>query len=331
MTTSDSDEQLDRMQAAILAAMAGEDSPTWTTPDDLSRISIEALIDDDGLGRTRASRGNIRITGEGVTGASARVSEVARVMTGFQRLATAVGAAQQGDKSLGRQPNADVRRRSDLLLKASPGPGSIVLTIMPATSPITETGHGDGKVGMFAELETTDQLLDTAIGAAIDVFTAGNDIGPSPANSVFVRELGEMGPRTASAVRDLSKTLDRAGFDIEIDWQQPERTTRRVTVSAAAAAYIATTVENANLDEQHVEVIGEYLTVSAVSSWLIQQDDGDTVTVKLGRIGGHEIRGLAVGDRVRIDAIMKIETTPGGAVKTTYTAQAVHRLGDDQS
>jgi hypothetical protein len=32
---------------------------------------------------------------------------------------------------------------------------------------------------------------------------------------------------------------------------------------------------------------------------------------------------------VRIDAIMKIETTPGGAVKTTYTAQAVHRLDDE--
>ena len=83
-----------------------------------------------------------------------------------------------------------------------------------------------------------------------------------------------MGPRTASAVRDLSKTLDRAGFDVDIDWQQPFRATRRVTVSATAAAYIAATVENANLDEQPVQITGEYLTVSAVSSWLIQQDDG---------------------------------------------------------
>jgi hypothetical protein len=327
MTTSEDD--IDRMEAAILAAMASDQSPTWTTPDDLSRMSIEALTaDDDALGRTRASRGNIRITGEGVNGTSARVSEVARLMTGFQRLATAVGAAQQGDKSLGRQPSVDVRRRTDLLLAASPGPGSIVLTLTPATSPVTETGHQDGKVGMFAELETDEQLLDTAIGAAIDVFAAGNDIGPRPTESLFVRELAQMGPRTASAVRDLSKTLDRAGFDIEIDWQQPEHTTRRVTVSAAAAAYIAATVEKANLDEQAVEIIGEYLTVSAVSSWLIQQDNKDTVTVKLGQISGQQTRGLAVGDRVRINAVMRIETTPGGAVKTTYTAQAVHRLDE---
>ncbi|WP_233209569.1 hypothetical protein [Mycobacterium sp. ENV421] len=160
MTTNDGD--IDRMEAAILAATAGDDAPTWATPDDLSRISLEGLIAQDTLGRTLASRGTIRVTGDGVTGSSARVSEVARIMMGFQRLATAVGAAQRGDKALGRQPNAEVRRRTDLLLTASPGPGSITLTFTPATLPITETGHSSGRVGMFAELETDEQLLDTA-------------------------------------------------------------------------------------------------------------------------------------------------------------------------
>jgi hypothetical protein len=51
-------------------------------------------------------------------------------------------------------------------------------------------------------------------------------------------------------------------------------------VSAAAAAYIATTVESANLDEQPVQLIGEYLTVSSVQSWLIRQDGGETIMVK---------------------------------------------------
>lgn len=324
MTTSEDD--LDRMEATLIAAMADDAAPTWTTPEDLSRISVEGLISADTLGRTLASHGSVRITGDGVSGSAARMADVARVMTGFQRLATAAGAAQQGDTTLDRQPNADVRRRTDLLLTASPGPGSIILSFTPASSPITETGHGDGKVGMFAELETDDQLLDTAIGATIDVLAAGNDIGPNPAASLFVRQLGQMGPRTASALRDLSKTLNRAGFDVEIDWQQPARTTRRVAVSAAAAAHIATTVENANLDEQPVQIVGEYLTVSSVQSWLIRQDDGETVTVKRGRLGEDDLRGHSMGMRVRIDALMKTETTPGGAVKTTYTAQAVHRL-----
>lgn len=85
-------------------------------------------------------------------------------------------------------------------------------------------------------------------------------------------------------------------------------------------------MDNSNLDLQPVPIVGEYLTVSSVQSWLIRQDHGETVTVKLGRLSENEVRGLGIGMRVRIDAIMKIETTSGGAVKTTYTAQVVHRL-----
>lgn len=167
---------------------------------------------------------------------------------------------------------------------------------------------------MFTELEADDQMLDTAVAAAIDVFAAGNDIGATPDESVFVHQLGDMGPRTASAARDLAKTLDKAQFDVEIAWRQPSRATRRVTVTAATAAHMAATVEHANLDEQPVEIIGEYLTVS---SWLIARggSDSDTLTVKLGRIDPSQTRGLAVGDRVRINATMKIETTPGGNTK----------------
>jgi len=83
------DDELDRLESAIVAAMSDPDIdervPDWTTADDLSRIGIEALTDADPLGRALASHGNIRITGDGVTGSSAKVNEVARVMTGFQR------------------------------------------------------------------------------------------------------------------------------------------------------------------------------------------------------------------------------------------------------
>ncbi|CPT99039.1 hypothetical protein [Mycobacteroides abscessus] len=80
---------------------------------------------------------------------------------------------------------------------------------------------------------------------------------------------------------------------------------------------MAATVEHVNLDEQPVEIVGEYLTVSAVSSWVIQRGDGDndTLTVKIGRIDPGQTRGLAVGDRVRVNATMKVETTPGGNTK----------------
>ncbi len=314
------------MEAALLAAVDDPEFaatlPQWTSAEDLSRIGIESMRDADPIGRTLGSEGRVRITGDGVTGSTARVSEVARVMTGFQRLATAVGAAQTGDKALGRKPNADIRRRTELLLATSPAPGSIILTFTPMVAPSDEVGDP----GMLDEFETDDQMLDNAVGAAIDVFTAGYDIGPEPEKSAFVRQLGDLGPRTASAVRDLAKTLDRADFDVEIDWKQPSRPTRRVTVTAATARHMADVVEYANLDEQPVVITGEYLTVSAVSAWVIQQDDGDAVTVKLGRIDPRQTIGLAVGDRIRVQAIMKTETTPGGNTKTTYTAQAFERI-----
>lgn len=179
MATSQDD--IDRMQAA----MTDDDTPAWSTPDDLSRIS-----------------------GDGVTGA-ARVSEVAGVVAGFQRLATAVGVTQQGDKAPGRQPNADVRRRTDLPLRSPPGHGSIILTVTLPTSPIRRRRPRRRQGRHVRRDRTEDQLLDTAIGAAIDVFSAANDVGPSPHNRASCKQLAEMGPRIASALRDLSKTLDR--------------------------------------------------------------------------------------------------------------------------
>lgn len=324
MTTPD--DELDQLESAILSAMSDPETderiPDWTTAHDLTRIGIEAMLDTQKLGRVLVSRGNIHITGDGLSDSSARVNDLARVMTGFQRLATAVGASQAGDKELGKQPTADVQRRTDLLLSAATSLDSIALTFIPAITPNDELGDP----GMLVELESDDQMLDTAVGAAIDVLAAGNDIGLSPLESAFVDLLGALGPRAAAAVRDLAKTLDRARFDIDIAWQQPTRTTRRVHVSAGTAARIANTVEHTSLDEQPVTIVGEYLTVSSVASWLIKQDDGDIITVKLGRIDPGRTKGLAVGDRVRIEAIMKAETTTGGSVKTTYTARTFERL-----
>ncbi|MGB8403844.1 MAG: hypothetical protein WCE30_07240 [Mycobacterium sp.] len=181
-----SDDELDRMEAAILGAMIDPDiaerMPDWATADDLSCIGIKALLDADPLGRTLASHGNSRITGDGVSGSSAKVTDVARVMAGFQRLATAVGASQAGDKALGKKANVAVTRGTELLLTAAPAPGSIVLTLTSALAPTDEAGPA----GMLDEFETDDQMLDTAVGAAIDVFSAGNDIGPG-AREIHVR------------------------------------------------------------------------------------------------------------------------------------------------
>ncbi len=57
------------------------------------------------------------------------------------------------------------------------------------------------------------------------------------------------------------------------------------------------------------------------SSQAVRDTDGAGLDENPWAAGGRS--------RVRIDAIMKVETTPGGAVKTTYTARAVHRLNGE--
>ncbi|WP_133176272.1 hypothetical protein [Mycobacteroides abscessus] len=126
-----------------------------------------------------------------------------------------------------------------------------------------------------------------------------------------MHQLGDLGPRTASAVRDLAKALDRAEFDVEIDWEQPSRPTLRVTVTAATARHMAAVVEYASLDEQPAVITGRYLmTVSAVSSWLIEQDDGDHITSNWAALTPQTTIGLSIGERICVQAIMKPKPHP---------------------
>lgn len=114
-------------------------------------------------------------------------------MAGFQRLATAVGVAQQGDKALGHQLDADIRRRTDLLLRSPPGAGSIILTLTPATSPIAETGHDGGKVGMFAELSKLKAVARHRNRYGDRCVQRRQRHRTQPAPLGFVQQLTEMG------------------------------------------------------------------------------------------------------------------------------------------
>lgn len=65
----------------------------------------------------------------------------------------------------------------------------------------------------------------------------------------------------------------------------------------------------------------------AVASRLIKQDNGEALTVKLGRIDPPpKPAALAVGGRIHIQAAMRAETTTGGVVKTAYTTSSREKL-----
>lgn len=204
-------------------------------------------------------------------------------MAGFQRLATAVGVAQQGDKALGHQLDADIRRRTDLLLRSPPGAGSIILTSpRDLTDRRNRPRRRKGR-HVRRTLETEGQLLDTATGTAIDVFSAANDIGPSPHHWALCNS----SPRWAAYCLSPTRSVQNAG-------PRPLRHRNRLAATIARHPPRHGVVNcsrprrrhcrNADFDEQPVHIFGEYRAINAVS-WLIQQDDGDTITGKLGEMG----------------------------------------------
>src|SRR5665647_2903614 len=91
---SDSAQEL---EARILAVPV---DITWTTPDDLARLALDAMGSREAFGRQMISTGMLHIGGDGVRDSTARLEAVADVMRHFQRLVTATGAARAGHKNL---------------------------------------------------------------------------------------------------------------------------------------------------------------------------------------------------------------------------------------
>ncbi|WP_280252987.1 hypothetical protein [Nocardia abscessus] len=322
------DNHLSALTKRLLESLKEHGSVDWRSPEDLGRLSFESMLRQGEETRTLASHGRIRLTGEGVDGSSAGLSDVGAVMTAFQRIATAFGASRQGEKDLGRDISRLIVQNTRLLLETAPSPGSIVLAVTPAMTALDEVGEPDGQHRLFSQDGDDDQVLDIAVADVIEIFSQGSEIGPDPDKSEFIRKLTVLGPRAASAVRDLSKTLSQAGFDAEIDWTQPGRATRSVEVAAHTARRIVDVVQRKKLDEQPVTIIGELLTVSAVEQWFVRDDRGQVFHIKLGDVSSEDIRGLAVGQRVRIDATLKVERSSGGATKMTYVLRTFRVEGE---
>ena len=188
---------------------------TWTDADDLGRMSVEAMIRQREDVRDLASRGSVRLTGAGVVGHSAPLDDVGAVATSWQRCITAVGASLEGVRTSFGQIPREVVQRTRLTLTAAPSTGSIQLDLAPEANPLRETSK-DGQMVVYdtprpiADLasETLIALLDQAARTGPD----GDDLGD------VIRRLG---PRVASHVRRLADVLDKAHFDLDVTWSEP--------------------------------------------------------------------------------------------------------------
>ncbi|MDN3463233.1 hypothetical protein [Kocuria sp. APC 4018] len=291
----------------------------WQDADDLARMSIETLRAEHGLLRRDASSGSLRLTGPGITIHSGAIDGIADTLRNFQRLVLATGLAVKGHKSLRGQPPADVVSKTRLNLNGSPRPGSLILQIVPATSPADEISP-DGQVGLFGDDNAEPQLVDTALKRALGLLEDGRRLGPDADTSDFLTRIREYGPRVATTLRDFSTGLVKSGFEPDLTWSQPRQPRPRTRLSTAELAHIGELIASRELELEPTTIRGILRTVSEISAWQLEVEDGEIVKIDAKKIPTANTATLRTGMSVSVDVAVTEATGPGGEVKPKYTA-----------
>lgn len=299
------------------ASVQGE--AEWQDADDLARMSIESLRAEHGLLRRDSSSGSLRLTGPGITIHSGAIDGIADTLRNFQRLVLATGLAAKGHKSLRGQPPSDVVSKTRLNLNGSPLPGSLILQIVPATSPADEISP-DGQVGLFGDDNAEPQLVDTAMERALGLLEDGRRLGPDADTSDFLTRIREYGPRVATTLRDFSTGLVKSGFEPDLTWSQPRQARLRTRLSTAELAHIGELIASRELELEPTTIRGILRTVSEISAWQLEIEDGEIVKIDAKKIPTANTATLRTGMSVSVDVAVTEETGPAGEVKPKYTA-----------
>lgn len=291
----------------------------WQDADDLARMSIETLRAEHGLLRRDASSGSLRLTGPGITIHSGAIDGIADTLRNFQRLVLATGLAVKGHKSLRGQPPADVVSKTRLNLNGSPLPGSLILQIVPTTLPADEISP-DGQVGLFGDDNAEPQLIDTAMKRALGLLEDGRRLGPDADTSDFLARIREYGPRVATTLRDFSTGLVKSGFEPDLTWSQPRQARLCTRLSTAELAHIGELIASRELELEPTTIRGIVRTVSEISAWQLEIEDGEIVKIDAKKIPAANTATLRTGMSVSVDVSVTEETGPAGEVKPKYTA-----------
>lgn len=299
----------------------------WHDADDLARMSIESLRAENGLLRRDASSGSLRLTGSGIAGHTGALDGIAEALRHFQRLVLATGLAAQGHTSLRGQPPSDVVAKTRLSLNGSPLQGSLVLQIVPAMSPTDELAP-DGQASLFGDEQTEPQLVDTAMKDALGLLDDGRRLGPDADTSDFLARIRQYGPRVATTLRDFSTGLVKSGFEPDLTWTQPRQPRLRTRLSTAELVHIGELIASRELELEPTTVRGVLRTVSEISAWQLEIDEGEIVKIDSKKIPVASTETLRTGMMISVDVTVTEETGPAGEVTPRYTATAFTILGE---
>lgn len=305
----------------LLQGVTDEDIPVWESASELSRLSVDAFAAQRELGRAFGSFGRMRIVEPGDAPA-ARLDSVGSLMVTLQKLVSATGGALKGFKSLRGQLTAQVRTLTQLQLTASPVPGSIVLQVQPEQD-LSEEIYPEGQVPLT---DDALPLLDQSMQALMELLRAGAAAGPGEESADFRSRMVELGPRTATAVRELVTPLYEGGLEVDIQWAIPGRPDVTVRLTSAEAERIAQLVAIEKLDAEEIELVGRLHTISKTKSWDLETDDEEMIRMGKGQLPDEAVRDLHVDQRVRVRAEMTPRRQISGEVTYDYTALSIEPL-----
>jgi len=251
------------------------------------------------------------------------MSAVGEVMTRFQKVVTAVGAARANFREVrGRFP-AEVVERTRLQLVASPYVGSVVLDFMPRVTP-REEFYPNGTPPMVDEPRT--QEADEAVAAVVDLFAAAGAIPPDADGAEFLASVSNYGPRVATALRDLLARLGTNRFETDLVWREPGRPTRRAILQSADAERAKALIVSRELDHGETTIEGVIHTVSDSTSLVVVGADGEPVYINPRNLSPQQLSGIAYNSLVRVVVDVLAVEGAGGDSVVKYFAKSIQTL-----
>lgn len=288
----------------------------WTEAGDLGRMSVEAFLERRGDARELRSQGRVRLSGAGVLGHAADLDDVGQIATLWQRCLSAVGASLEGSRSALGRMSSDVVQRTQMLLNASPAPGSVVLRLVPKAAPMLET-YPTGRRSLFGD--DPRPLADRASEGLLRLLQHASQPALNDLEQLSA-EFEELGPRVATSVKMLAETLVRTQVDIDAEWTEPKEPTVRASVPVSSAGWISEFVAGRELDAEDLEIVGVVRTVSDIAKWAVEGQEG-LEQVDASGLPAGDIRTTNVGDQIRLLVRVRVTERPDGTVKRVLTAR----------
>lgn len=295
-------------------------------PADAALAGVNAFVREHAADSPDSSTGIIHISGPSIIGNAAPVKAVGNLLTDIQGVIDAIGASIMGNRTTGGAIPGAITGRTEMSMIASPMPGSVVIQIAPSLARTADL-YPNGPSLFDIEEETGARPL--ADQAFTEFSALVNELSvDAPDENDLVDHLTDLGPRVATAMKTFCETIDKGVFDIELEWEEPNRSPSSTAISHSHAKRAAAIIATAKIENEEVTLEGALLTItqSIKDKLRLLADDNTEIVISIGDISPAAIYPLRTGDRVRVLAERRISTKPGGKRNVKLVGKALEAI-----